>query len=65
MTDQSSNVVVLNDRRRPVQYSVAFTHHHDGSIEFTVHDIADDRDSRIAIADTLNRAAAILLAHIT
>jgi hypothetical protein len=53
----TANVVRLNDKRDPVLYSVHITQHWDGGVDVFVQDVADDEQSRKAVAYALRRAA--------
>ena len=50
-------VVRLSDYQPPVCYTVRLTDHYDGRLEIQVEDVADDKRSRLAVADALKRAA--------
>lgn len=52
-------VVHLGERRRPVHYTISITHHWNGTVEAWVHDVSDDQRSRKAVADCLERIAAL------
>lgn len=58
----SAQIVDLADHRRPVTYEVVLHQRWDGSLSFLVRDVADDRRSRLAVADALRRAADALVA---
>lgn len=55
-----SEVVDLNAKRPPVVYTVRIRHHWDDHLEVFVEDVSDDERSRGAVADDLERAAAML-----
>lgn len=44
-----SDIVDLNARRAPVVYDVTIAHHYDGTVEFSIHNVADDPRSRDAV----------------
>jgi hypothetical protein len=52
-----TDVVSLNTKRKPVIYSVHITQHWDGGVDVFVQDVADDEQSRKAVAYALRRAA--------
>lgn len=47
----------LNERRRPVSYTIRLTHHWDGTIEVFVKDVAGDDRSRASVGYALLRGA--------
>lgn len=55
-----TEVVDLNAKRKPVDYTVRLRHHWDDTLEIFVEDVSDDDRSRLSVADALERAAAML-----
>lgn len=55
-----SEVVDLNAKRPPVDYTIRLRHHWDDRLEVFVEDVSDDERSRLSVADALERAAAML-----
>lgn len=55
-----SKLIDLASHRSPVCYTIHLTEHWDGRLEIQVCDVADDERSRLAVADTLRRAADML-----
>jgi hypothetical protein len=49
----TDNIVNLADKRQPVTYTVAITHHWDGTIEAWVEDVSDSPRSEQAVWDAL------------
>jgi hypothetical protein len=54
------NVININSKRLPVEYTVHVRHFYDGTMEFWVEDIADDLPSKLAVADALKSFASLL-----
>ena len=50
MTDK---IVSLDDKRKPVSYTIDVTHHYDGTVEFFVRDVSDDPRSREVVMNTI------------
>lgn len=53
-------ITSLADHRPPVCYTVDLVHHWDDRLEVFVRDVGDDERSRLSVADSLERAAAML-----
>jgi hypothetical protein len=60
----SEKVIDLADRRPKVHYTVRLTQGWNGSLSVFVEDTADDTRSRLAVAQALRDAAALIEANI-
>ena len=49
----NDGVITLNDRRKPVSYTIDVTHHYDGTVEVFVRDVSDDPRSREVVMNTI------------
>ena len=50
-----TELIDLNSHRPPVVYGVTIVHHWDDTLEFHIHDVADDPRSRASVMDAFRR----------